>query len=136
MLSASQPLRTTLNYQHVHDITTTKAIKTLYGNGSYSRYYRGLAIALIYRSLARFGDTAANDGVLALLGSNMSTKELPSPIKTVFASLCATAFRIILTPVETVASTIQIEGLKPGLKSLRRRVCCHFGNSGLSLGRG
>jgi len=119
---ALMPLRTTLNYQHLHHTTTTKAIKTLHNNRSYARYYRGLPLALIYRTLARFGDTAANVGVLALLGSNFSTKQTPSPIKTVLASLCATAFRFILAPIDTVTTTLQTEGLKPGLKSLRRKI--------------
>lgn len=37
--------------------------------------------------IARFGDTAANAGILALLQSNPYLKNLPSPIKTIFASL-------------------------------------------------
>ncbi|KAF9790806.1 mitochondrial carrier domain-containing protein [Thelephora terrestris] len=115
------PLRTTLNHQHRSGTTITKAIKTLHSNGSYSRYYQGLPVALIYRILARFGDTAANVGILALLGSNTSTGPLPSPIKTVFASLCATAFRFIITPIDTVCTTFQVEG-KSGLKSLRKRI--------------
>lgn len=116
-----QPLRTTLNYQHRNSTTIAKAIKTLHSNGSYARYYQGLSIALIYRTLARFGDTASNVGVLALLGSNTSTGQLPSPIKTVFASLCATAFRFIIAPIDTVCTTFQVDG-KSGLKSLRKRV--------------
>jgi hypothetical protein len=86
---------------------------------------------LVYRALARFGDTAANVGVLALLESNLSTKQLPVPIKTVFASLCATAFRFILAPIDTVVTTFQVEGLKPGMKSLRRKVCYHVENPDL-----
>jgi len=37
--------------------------------------------------VSRFGDTAANAGILALLQSNSYLKNLPSPIKTIFASL-------------------------------------------------
>jgi hypothetical protein len=37
--------------------------------------------------VSRFGDTAANAGILALLQSNSYLKDLPSPIKTIFASL-------------------------------------------------
>lgn len=37
--------------------------------------------------VARFGDTAANAGILALLQSNSYLKHLPSLGKTVFASL-------------------------------------------------
>ena len=36
--------------------------------------------------VARFGDTAANAGILALLRSNSYLARLPSPIQTVFAS--------------------------------------------------
>ena len=61
-------------------------------------------------------------GVLALLDSNASTEQLPIPVKTFFASVCAAAFRFILTPIETVSSTLQIEGRKSGMKTLRRKV--------------
>lgn len=37
--------------------------------------------------VSRFGDTAANAGILALLASNSYLKGLPSPIKTIFVSL-------------------------------------------------
>lgn len=37
--------------------------------------------------VSRFGDTAANAGILALLQSNSYLKDLPSPVKTIFASL-------------------------------------------------
>ena len=37
--------------------------------------------------VSRFGDTAANAGILALLQSNSYLKNLPSPVKTIFASL-------------------------------------------------
>jgi len=71
--------------------------------------------------VARFGDTAANAGILALLESNPFMKKLPSAIKTIFASLCAAGFRIILTPIDTVKTTLQTEG-KPGLRLLRNRM--------------
>lgn len=121
-LPAVQPLRTTMNYQYRYGTTTTEAIKTLYADGGYSRYYQGLSAALVQGPVARFGDTAANAGILALLESNTFMKTLPSAIKTVFASLCAAAFRIILTPIDTLKTTLQTEG-KPGLKLLKDRVC-------------
>ena len=37
--------------------------------------------------VSRFGDTAANAGILALLRSNPYLRKLPSPIQTIFASL-------------------------------------------------
>lgn len=110
-----------MNYQYRYGTTTTEAIKTLYADGGYSRYYQGLPAALIQGPVARFGDTAANAGILALLASNTFTKKLPSWIKTIFASLCAAAFRIVLTPIDTVKTTLQTEG-RPGWQLLRNRV--------------
>jgi len=115
------PLRTTMNYQYRYGATTTEAVRTLYADGGCSRYYQGLSAALIQGPVARFGDTAANAGILALLESNPFTKKLPSPIKTIFVSLCAAGFRIILTPIDTLKTTLQTEG-KPGLKLLRNRI--------------
>lgn len=71
--------------------------------------------------MARFGDTAANAGILALLQSNSYLKDLPSPIKTIFASLCAAAFRMILTPVDTLKTTLQVQGAR-GMTLLRQRI--------------
>jgi hypothetical protein len=116
-----------MNYQYRYGTTTTEAIKILYADGGYSRYYQGLSAALIQGPVARFGDTAANAGILALLESNTFMKKLPSAIKTIFASLCAAGFRIILTPIDTIKTTLQTEG-KPGLRLLRNRVCRRFEN--------
>jgi len=115
------PLRTVMNYQYRYGTTTTQAIKTLYADGGWTRYYQGLTAALVQGPVSRFGDTAANAGILALLQSNGFLKRLPSLAKTIFASLAAACFRMILTPVDTVKTTMQTEG-KPGLAILRRRV--------------
>lgn len=45
--------------------------------------------------VARFGDTAANAGILALLQSNSYLSHLPSLGKTVFASLWYTHTRVL-----------------------------------------
>jgi hypothetical protein len=71
--------------------------------------------------IARFGDTAANAGILALLHSNGYLKDLPSPIQTIFASACAAAFRMILTPIDTLKTTLQAEGAR-GWELLRNRI--------------
>lgn len=85
------PLRTIMNYQYRYGGSTKHATKKLYQDGglkrsvtvnfhnllSYQtdfmasyRYYNGLLPALIQGPIARFGDTAANVGILALLSSN------------------------------------------------------------------
>ncbi|KAI8231119.1 hypothetical protein K4K54_000243 [Colletotrichum sp. SAR 10_86] len=97
------------------------ATATLYHDGGFGRYYQGLGAALIQGPVSRFGDTAANAGILALLESNSFLNQLPTLIKTVFASLCAAAFRMILTPIDTLKTTLQAQGAK-GTAILRQRV--------------
>jgi hypothetical protein len=135
------PIRTIMNYQYRHGTSTSVATKTLYREGGLGRYYQGMTAALFQGELpschaslrntytdyvlsgpiARFGDTAANAGILALLQSNGYLKNLPSPVKTIFASLCAAAFRMILTPIDTLKTTLQAQGSR-GTLLLRQRI--------------
>ncbi|RDI81032.1 hypothetical protein Vi05172_g8979 [Venturia inaequalis] len=101
--------------------TFTAATKTLYRDGGVRRYYQGIGAALVQGPVSRFGDTAANAGILAFLQSNSYLSGLPSPIKTIFASLCAAAFRMILTPVDTLKTTLQVQGAR-GTSLLRQRI--------------
>ncbi|KAJ7688996.1 mitochondrial carrier [Mycena rosella] len=115
------PLRTVMNYQYRYGTSTSQAIRTLYQDGGWTRYYQGMSAALIQGPVSRFGDTAANAGILALLDSNSYLKTMPVLFKSVFASLAAAAFRMILTPIDTVKTTLQTQG-KPGMQILRTRV--------------
>ncbi|KZP25769.1 mitochondrial carrier [Athelia psychrophila] len=115
------PMRTIMNYQYRYGTTTVTAAKTLYADGGFGRYYAGLLAALFQGPISRFGDTAANAGILALLESNSIMKQLPKAIQTIFASAAAAAFRMILTPIDTVKTTLQTQG-KPGWKILRTRI--------------
>lgn len=91
------PLRSTMNYQYRYgNSTTTTAIRTLYADGGVRRFYRGIGPALFQGPLSRFGDTAANSGMLSLLDSFDSTKNLPVGVKTAAASSTAAAWRIFL----------------------------------------
>jgi hypothetical protein len=110
-----------MNYQYRFGTTTTEAINTLYVDGGYSRYYQGLGAALVQGPVARFGDTAANAGILALLESNKFMRTLPKFIQTAFASFAAALFRMILTPVDTLKTTLQAQG-KRGWGILARRI--------------
>ncbi|KNG49744.1 carrier protein [Stemphylium lycopersici] len=115
------PIRTIMNYQYRHGTSTTTATKTLYHDGGIGRYYQGMGAALFQGPIARFGDTAANAGILALLQSNGFLKQLPSPIQTIFASACAAAFRMLLTPIDTLKTTLQAQG-SSGWSLLRHRI--------------
>jgi hypothetical protein len=103
-------MRTTVNYQYRNGTTFPVALRTLYADGGIPRFYRGVLPALIQGPLSRFGDTAANTGVLTLLNSLDSTKDMSVGIKTIAASASAAGFRIFLMPVDTVKTTMQVTG--------------------------
>ncbi|KAF4632395.1 hypothetical protein G7Y89_g5741 [Cudoniella acicularis] len=115
------PLRTIMNYQYRFGTSFSAATQTLYQDGGFWRYYQGIGAALIQGPVSRFGDTAANAGILALLQSNSYLKNLPTPIQTIFASLCAAGFRIILIPIDTLKTTLQVQGAR-GTTVLRQRI--------------
>ncbi|GFR45009.1 hypothetical protein Agub_g6319, partial [Astrephomene gubernaculifera] len=110
-------LRTTINYQYRYGTTTLEALRTLYAQGGIPRFYQGLTPALFQGPLSRFGDTAANTGMLALL----EDVDMPVAFKTVAASLAAGCFRIFLMPVDACKTILQVEG-KNGLNALFNKV--------------
>ncbi|GAA5933004.1 uncharacterized protein JCM15063_002266 [Sporobolomyces koalae] len=117
------PLRTTMNYQYAHGGTSfSHSFNVLKRQGGYSRFYAGLVPALVQGPVARFGDTASNAGVLALLASNEWLKDLPTAIKTALASLLGALFRMVLTPVDTLKTTMQTESNARALVVLRDRI--------------
>eukprot|EP00957_Ditylum_brightwellii_P175786 13385409-Ditylum_brightwellii.AAC.1 len=78
--------------------------------GGIPRLYQGLPFALLQGPLTRFGDTAANIGVLALLDSIEATSSLPLPLKTLAGSVTAGLWRIVLMPVDSSKTVMQVEG--------------------------
>ncbi|TKA56270.1 hypothetical protein B0A53_01562 [Rhodotorula sp. CCFEE 5036] len=116
------PLRTIMNYQYRHGKTTTEASKTLYAEGGLPRFWAGLPAALVQGPVARFGDTASQAGIFALLASNPFLSRLPSPLKTVFASLVGALFRMVLMPIDALKTTMQTDGTRPALRILGARV--------------
>ncbi|KAG7343236.1 mitochondrial carrier protein [Nitzschia inconspicua] len=103
-------MRTTVNYQYRNGGTFFGALRTLYADGGIPRFYRGVLPALIQGPLSRFGDTAANTGVLTMLNHLDTTKDMNVGIKTACASAAAATFRIFLMPVDTVKTTMQVTG--------------------------
>ena len=79
-------------------------IRTLYKQGGLRRFYRGYAPALLQGPISRFGDTAANEGILHLLKDS----DLPLPVKTACASFSAGLWRILIMPIDTVKTTLQV----------------------------
>ena len=113
-------LRTTMNYQYRYGTTTKTAIQSLYKDGGIKRFYRGVGPALLQGPLSRFGDTAANTGVLELLNSYEKTKDLPLSAKTLCASFMAALWRVNLMPIDTLKTSLQVNG-KEGLSMLAKK---------------
>lgn len=101
--------------------TLQSSLKELYSQGGIPRLYQGLPFAIVQGPLTRFGDTAANVGVLALLESIPETASLPLPFKTAAGSITAGLWRIILMPIDTSKTSMQVEGAA-GLEKLKQRV--------------
>eukprot|EP00096_Caligus_rogercresseyi_P016233 TRINITY_DN8825_c0_g1_i1.p1 TRINITY_DN8825_c0_g1~~TRINITY_DN8825_c0_g1_i1.p1 ORF type:complete len:276 (-),score=50.05 TRINITY_DN8825_c0_g1_i1:369-1196(-) len=100
-------MRTTMNYQYRYGMTTSSAMKALYASGGIRRFYRGFLPALFQGPLSRFGDTAANVGVLTLL----EPYDIPVFLKTGAASVTAGLWRIAIMPIDTLKTTLQVEGV-------------------------
>ena len=99
-------LRTAMNYQYRYGTSTGQALRTLYAQGGIARFYQGIGWALFQTPLTRFGDTAANSGVLALLEGT----PLPISVRTMVAGVAAALWRMALTPIDTLKTTLQVEG--------------------------
>lgn len=108
-------LRTTMNYQYRYGTSTKEAMRTLYEQGGRGlsglmRFYQGVTFAILQTPLSRFGDTAANTGVLELLALTTWGQTLPIGIKTAAASAAGSLWRIGITPLDTLKTTMQVEG--------------------------
>ena len=82
---------------------------------------KGVGPALIQGPMSRFGDTAANAGMLSFLDASENTRNLPTSVKTAMASGAAALWRINLMPVDTCKTIMQVEGVK-GLPMLRNKI--------------
>jgi len=111
-------MRTTMNYQYRFGTSTTEAMRHLWKAGGIRRFYRGYGPALLQGPISRFGDTAANVGILALLESH---PDLPIFVKTGAASVTAGTWRILIMPIDTLKTTLQVEG-QEALTKLRNKL--------------
>lgn len=117
-------LRTIMNYQYRYGTTTLEATKKLYIEGGIKRFYRGITPALIQGPLSRFGDTAANTGVITFMNSHPYTKDLSIGVKSGCASFAAALWRINLMPIDTLKTSLQVNG-KSGINTLLNKYGKH-----------
>ena len=103
-------LHTTLKYQYCHGTTTMATFRHLYAEGGVLRFYKGYLPALVQGPAIKFSQTASNAGMLAMLDSYDSTRGLPTGLKTMSASAVAASFRLLLMPIDTLKTMMQVEG--------------------------
>ena len=114
-------LRTVLNVQYANGGSFIKTVSLLWSEGGIVRFYRGFFFAIVQNPLARYGDVAANTAGLKFLGgSNMNLF-----ITTAVSSLCASLWRLFLTPIDYLKTSLQVHG-QNGLHIVRER-CSKMG---------
>jgi len=133
-------LRTTVNYQYKHGVDIRTAFSILYNEGGILRFYRGASVALLTGPIARFGDTAANEGIKELMlgnsGNNGRTtskngkqSRVPVWAMTLTASVVAALWRVAITPLDTIKTTLQvsssIDGASSGWSTLSTKIHHH-----------
>mmetsp|Transcript_3149 Transcript_3149/g.3757 ORF Transcript_3149/g.3757 Transcript_3149/m.3757 type:complete len:269 (-) Transcript_3149:12-818(-) len=114
-------LRTTVNYQYSHGVSTTEALSSLYLNGGIPRFYFGFSYAIMLGPLSRFGDTAANSGVLSFFESLNGVLDVPLACQIVIGSIFAACWRMFLSPLDCLKTTLQVDG-RLGLSKLREKI--------------
>jgi hypothetical protein len=97
-----------MNYQYKNGGTLPDSLKELWAEGGLPRFYTGFPFALVQGPLSRFGDTAANAFVLALLVD----VDVDVAVKSIACSSAAAIFRILIMPVDTVKTTFQVKNGK------------------------
>jgi hypothetical protein len=124
-------LRTTMNYQYAQGGNMRTALKALYLEGSagktgvgaitggVGRFYRGLPYAIVQAPISRFGDTAANTGILSI--ANAYYPGVSVGIKTAFASIGGATWRIFIMPIDCYKTTLQVKGAE-AIKQLNQKV--------------
>ena len=65
---------------------------------------------MIQNPLSRFGDTAANQGVLEIFASTPWGQSVPVGVTTAVGSAAGSLWRIGITPIDTLKTTMQVEG--------------------------
>lgn len=113
-------LRTAMNYQYKFGGTLMQTLRKLYAEGGIARLYKGLFPWAIFQApLSRFGDVAANDMVLGVMGALFPG--VPVSAATLMGSMSGAAWRIIITPVDTCKTVLQTDGSK-GMGILKDKV--------------
>lgn len=113
-------LRTTMNYQYKYGGTILETLRLLYRQGGIFRFYRGYPYAIVLGPISRFGDTAAN----TFVNDYLRNSNVPIYLKTLCGSVLSTFWRVSLMPLDTMKTTLQVDGPK-AFGNLKYRVKKH-----------
>ena len=94
--------RATLNYQYRTGLSFRTALRTLLDDGGVKRLYSGVLFALIHVPSTRFCDVLSNE-----ISQSIA---LPLPVRSLGGSVIAGGFRLILTPFDTLKTSLQVNG--------------------------
>jgi len=113
-------LRTTMNYQVKNGGSFLETLKKLWAEGGLARLYRGMLPWAIFQApLSRFGDVAANEMVISVIGTLFP--QIPVGVSTFAASMTSAVWRVAITPIDTCKTILQTDGDK-GWKILMDKV--------------
>jgi hypothetical protein len=113
-----------MNYTRERGVSMRVAFHELYSEGGIARFYAGAQPALLQGPLSRFGDTAANAGVLEVFRSAGALKgrKVPVIVQTASASVVAALWRVLLSPIDTLKTSMQVHGSQSGVEILTLKV--------------
>jgi len=111
-------LRTVMNVQYAKGGSFYTRLCELWQEGGLVRLYRGVSFALIQNPLSRFGDAAANTGVIAMLEAVWPERK--KVFFTGISSFVAALWRFFITPIDVLKTVLQVDGFA-GLASLRKK---------------
>jgi hypothetical protein len=89
--------------------------------GGIARFYQGVGFALVQAPLSRFVSTGANDGVQAFLASFQATRGWGPGRTTMLGAIIVGLARMILMPIDTCKTVLQVDS-RDGFRSLLRRL--------------
>jgi hypothetical protein len=94
----------------------SKAFQVLYSQGGVPRFYQGFLVAICLAPLSRFGAIVANHLAMHLVSAGV-----PMAVRTLLGAALGVAWRIFILPLDTVKSTMQVEGAG-AFSALKRRI--------------
>jgi len=115
-ISLLYPIRTVINHQYTNGDTFLSSVKNLYKKEGIKRFYRGYIPGLVQGPLIKSGDLIINSHII----NNLNTNDIM--IKTFFSSIIGSGFRCFFIPIDTVKTSLQINGnLKPLKEKINKR---------------